>query len=98
MFVVTLTYTVPLERIDELVPEHVAWLERQYAAGAFLASGRRVPRTGGVILARAESPAALDAILAGDPFAVAGAATYQVTEFLPTMTAPELASLVVPAP
>ncbi|MDH6111088.1 uncharacterized protein YciI [Kitasatospora sp. MAP12-15] len=97
MFVVTLTYTVPLERIDELVPEHVAWLETQYEAGAFLASGRRVPRTGGVILARAESPAALDAILAGDPFARAGVATYQVTEFLPSMTAPELTALTAPA-
>ncbi len=95
MFVVTLTYTAPLARIDELVPEHVRWLEVQYAAGAFLASGPQVPRTGGLILARAGDRAALDAILAEDPFARAGVATYQVTEFLPTLTAPELASIAV---
>lgn len=95
MFVVTLTYTAPLETIDELVPAHVGWLETHYAAGAFLASGRQVPRTGGVILARAADRAALDAILAEDPFALAAVATYQVTEFLPTMTAPELAALAV---
>jgi uncharacterized protein YciI len=95
VFVVTLTYTAPLERIDELIPEHVAFLEKHYAAGAFLASGRRVPRTGGVILARAESRAELDAILAEDPFAREQVATYEVTEFLPTMTAPELASIAV---
>ncbi|MDH6137452.1 uncharacterized protein YciI [Kitasatospora sp. MAA4] len=98
MFVVTITYTAPLERIDALLPAHVAWLDGQYEAGAFLASGRRVPRVGGVILADAESPAALDAILAGDPFALAGAAEYQVTEFLPTKTAPALAALAVPSP
>ncbi|MDH6121270.1 YciI family protein [Kitasatospora sp. GAS204B] len=95
MFVVTLTYTASLERIDELIPAHVEWLDRNYATGAFLASGRRVPRTGGVILAQAASPAALDAVLAEDPFKKAGAAEYQVVEFLPTKTAPALESLAV---
>ncbi|WP_323916952.1 YciI family protein [Aeromonas caviae] len=47
MFVVTLTYVKPLAEIDALIPAHIAWLERQYAAGHFLASGRRVPRIGG---------------------------------------------------
>ncbi|GAA1268987.1 YciI family protein [Kitasatospora nipponensis] len=95
MFVVTLTYTAPLERIDALVAEHVEWLDAHYASGAFLASGRQVPRVGGVILARAQSREALDAILAQDPFGRAGAAVYQVTEFLPTKTAPELAPFAV---
>ncbi|WP_329564918.1 YciI family protein [Kitasatospora sp. NBC_01266] len=95
MFVITLTYTVPLERIDELIPAHVEWLDRNYAAGTFLASGRREPRTGGVILAQAASPAALHAVLAEDPFNKAGAAQYQVVEFLPTKTAPALESLLV---
>ena len=52
MFVVTLTYVKPLAETDALIPAHIAWLERQYAAGHFLASGRRVPRVGGVILSR----------------------------------------------
>ncbi|MCX4748394.1 YciI family protein [Kitasatospora sp. NBC_01287] len=97
MFVVTLTYTAALERIDELVPAHVEWLDQNYAAGVFLASGRRVPRTGGVILAQAASPEALAAVLAEDPFNKAGVAEYQVVEFLPTKTAPALDSLAVRA-
>ncbi|GAA1953573.1 YciI family protein [Kitasatospora viridis] len=94
MFVVTLTYTAPIETIDELLAEHVEWLERHYAAGTVLASGRRVPRTGGVLLARAADRAALDEVLAGDPFHRAGAATYEVVEFTPTKAAAGLAELI----
>lgn len=93
MFIVTMTYTVPLEQIDALLPDHVAWLERNYAAGRFLASGRQVPRVGGVILAQAGSREELLAVLAEDPFQQAGVAELQVTEFLPTMTVPALEPL-----
>ncbi|MCC9310759.1 YciI family protein [Kitasatospora sp. RB6PN24] len=97
MFIVTLTYTAPLEAVDQLLPEHVAWLEEQYAAGTLLASGRRVPRTGGVLLARAADRAALDEVLASDPFHRARVAEYQVVEFTASMTAPGLEALREPA-
>jgi uncharacterized protein YciI len=93
VFIVTLTYTAALDIVDELLPEHVSWLERQYAAGTLLASGRRVPRTGGVLLARVADRAALDEVLATDPFHQAQVADYQVVEFTPTMTAPGLEAL-----
>jgi uncharacterized protein YciI len=92
MFVVELTYTVPLERIDAAVADHVAWLDAQYAAGVLLASGRKEPRDGGVLLAVAPDRAALQAALATDPFAIAGLAEYRVTEFLATKTAEALAA------
>lgn len=90
MFVVTITYTAPLERIDELVAAHREWLDRNYEAGVLLASGPRVPRAGGILLARAMDRAELDAVLAEDPFAEAGVATHQVLRFMPTKTAAEL--------
>jgi uncharacterized protein YciI len=93
MFVVLLTYIAPLKQIDALLPEHVVWLEEQYASGRFLASGRRVPRTGGVILARGAKEDIYTA-LAGDPFSKAGVAEYQVVEFEPTKAAPELTFLI----
>ena len=93
MFVVLLTYTRPMEVIDGLLAEHVRFLDAHYATGMFLASGRRVPRTGGVILARASSREALLAILAQDPFWRERAATYEIVEFRPGKTAPELAVL-----
>ncbi|WP_022662816.1 YciI family protein [Paucidesulfovibrio longus] len=94
MFIVSLTYLKPLEVIDSLLEEHVAWLKANYADGVLLASGRKVPRTGGILLARAESREALDAVLAGDPFHREGAARYEVIEFAASMAAPGLEALI----
>ena len=88
MFIVTLTYLKPVEEIDALMHDHVEWLNKGYADGLFIASGRRVPRTGGVILARSGDAAGLDAFLAEDPFVIHGAARCDVVEFTPSMTAP----------
>ncbi|MFI2203475.1 YciI family protein [Streptomyces sp. NPDC020192] len=90
MFVLDLTYTAPLDAVDALLPDHVAWLEEQYDKGFFLASGRKEPREGGVILAVAEDRALIDEIVARDPFVVAGVCAYRVSEFIATKTAPEL--------
>ncbi|MFE7190443.1 YciI family protein [Kitasatospora sp. NPDC057541] len=92
MFVLELTYTAPLDRIDALLPAHVEWLGRHYEAGAFLASGRKVPRDGGIILAVGEDRAAVEALVSTDPFAVEGLVEYRVTEFLATTVAPVLES------
>jgi hypothetical protein len=51
MFVIELTYKVPLTQIDAMMKEHVAFLDRHYAAGTFLLSGRKLPRDGGIIIA-----------------------------------------------
>jgi uncharacterized protein YciI len=42
---------VDLAMIDAEMRTHIAWLRTHYAARTFLASGRKVPRDGGVILA-----------------------------------------------
>lgn len=90
MFIVSITYTAPLEAIDAALPDHAAFLDRHYAAGVFIASGRKVPRTGGVILAAAASREALSALLAEDPFSRKGLATYQVEEFIPSKSSPDI--------
>ncbi|MDJ0345274.1 YciI family protein [Streptomyces sp. H10-C2] len=91
MFVLELTYTAPLEQVDAALADHVDWLDRQYAAGTFLASGRKEPRDGGVILAVAADRAAIEDLVAGDPFVTAGVCAYRITEFLATKTVPGLA-------
>ncbi|MFJ3220498.1 YciI family protein [Kitasatospora sp. NPDC086801] len=90
MFVLELTYTAPLERIDAVLPQHVEWLNGHYEAGTFLASGRKVPREGGVIIALGEDRAAVEELTRTDPFAREGLVAYTVTEFLATTTAPAL--------
>ncbi|WP_274564062.1 YciI family protein [Streptomyces spiramyceticus] len=91
MFVLELTYTAPLERVEELLEAHVAWLDAQYEAGVFIASGRKQPRDGGVILAVGDDRTQIEKIAAADPFTVGGVCSYRITEFIATKTAPELA-------
>ena len=93
MFIITLTYLRPLEELDVLMPKHVAWLKKHYKSGLFLASGRQVPRKGGVILARSGDRQSLEDILEQDPFIKSGCARAEVVEFTPSMTAPGAAVL-----
>ncbi|KIZ15164.1 YciI family protein [Streptomyces natalensis] len=90
MFVLELTYTAPMERVDAALEDHVTWLKAQYAAGHFIAAGRKVPRDGGVILATGMDRAAVERLVAEDPFSVADVCTYRITEFVATTTAPAL--------
>ncbi|MEW1654602.1 YciI family protein [Streptomyces sp. NPDC093707] len=91
MFILELTYTAPLDRIDAALPDHMAWLESGYAAGHFIASGRKNPRDGGVIIAAGIDRAAVEQLTAEDPFVRAGVCTYRITEFVATKTAPAMA-------
>ncbi len=93
MFIISLTYIKPLEEVETLLEEHVAYLKEQYSLGNFLASGRKVPRTGGIILARGASREEIEAIIALDPFHRCSVADYEITEFSPTMTSDTLACL-----
>jgi uncharacterized protein YciI len=90
MFVLELTYTAPLEAVDTVLEAHVAWLDEQYERGVFLASGRKNPSDGGVIIAAAGDRARIEEIAAGDPFVTAGVCAYRITEFVATKTAPAL--------
>ncbi|MFF0447970.1 YciI family protein [Streptomyces sp. NPDC004609] len=91
MFVLELTYTAPVERADELLDAHLSWLNALYEEGVFIASGRKNPRDGGVILAVGDDRARIEEIAAADPFTVGGVCEYRITEFIATRTAPELA-------
>ena len=88
-----LTYVRPLAAVDALMREHVAWLDEHYAAGRFLVSGRRIPRTGGVIVARGDDRAEIEALVSSDPFVAAGVATCEVIRFRASQTAPGLEGL-----
>ena len=90
MFVLELSYTAPIEDVDAVLEAHVAWLDELYEKGVFLASGRKNPRDGGVILAVAEDRARIEEIAATDPFVGAGVCAYRITEFVATKTAPAL--------
>lgn len=82
-FVISLHYVKPLADIDAAMKAHVAFLERHQATGTFIAWGRKVPRTGGIILAQGGDREAIEATMAEDPFVTNKLATLEITEFSP---------------
>ena len=86
MFVLLLTYTRPLDEVDALMRRHMRWLDKHYAAGRFVVSGRRIPRSGGVILARGDDREEMERIAASDPFVAGGVATCEVVQFRASQT------------
>lgn len=88
-----ISYVKPLKDVDLVVGEHRKFLELHYANGNFLMSGRQEPRTGGIIIAKAERKTDIQSIIEGDPFFKAKVAEYNIIEFIPTMAADNLAYL-----
>jgi len=93
MFIVSLTYIVKLEKVDKLLPLHVDYLKKQYEKGNFIASGRKIPRTGGIILSKLNNLEKLQNILNEDPFKTNDVAKYDIQEFIPSMTGNDFINL-----
>jgi uncharacterized protein YciI len=90
MFVIELTYTADLARIDAHMAAHVAFLNKYYAAGNFLVSGRKTPRDGGIIVAVGTSRQQIETIAHEDPFYVRGLADVRVIEFRASQRAKDI--------
>lgn len=90
--VVSLTYDADLDAIDAAMADHVDWLSAAYAEGRLIASGRKQPRTGGIVIAigtRRE----VEAMVATDPFVARGLASAEIVPFTASMAALPLADL-----
>ena len=93
MFIISLTYIVDLRKVDELLPLHVDYLKNQYKKGNFIASGRKIPRTGGIILSKLENIKKLKKVLDQDPFKINNLAEYKIEEFIPSITSSDFVNL-----
>lgn len=78
-----------------MIPAHLEYLDRYYQLDKFILSGRKSPRTGGVILCQAKDKDEVWAIIAEDPFYLEQVADYDVLEFLPTKAAVGLTRFLV---
>ena len=90
MFVIELTYKADLADIDAHMTAHVAFLNKYYAAGNFLVSGRKIPRDGGIIVAVGTSRQHIQAIVEEDPFHQHGLADFRIVEFRASQRAKDL--------
>jgi uncharacterized protein YciI len=80
-------HIVPFEqRAPELIAAHRAFLQAGYDKGDLLLSGPTIPPKGGVLVARAASREALDAMLAEEHYVKAGVMRFvAITAFHPVM-------------
>ncbi|MGN6883573.1 YciI family protein, partial [Neisseria sp. P0019.S003] len=92
LFIVSLEYLKAFAAVETYLSEHIAYLERYYQAGVFVLSGRKQPRTGGVILMKASGREQVEKLIAEDPFHREGVAKYKITEFIPTKVEEGLAN------
>lgn len=89
MFIISLTYKVPIDVVDSHLDAHVAWLNQGLTEGWLLMAGRKEPRTGGILIARGERDRVARKA-ATDPFVIHGVADFELTEFVPSRAAPDI--------
>jgi uncharacterized protein YciI len=88
MFVFISEYQTPLDEVDQVREEHLAFLAGLNEQGRILISGRRNPPVGGIVVIDAEDLEQAKAIMSEDPFARAGVAKYEAYEFTPSAGPP----------
>lgn len=84
LFIAMSSYLQPPAQVAAALGDHRAWIHDQYQSGLMLASGRRNPPVGGVMILRAADAAEAAAVVAGDPFVINGLVAYDIHEFEPT--------------
>ncbi|MDX1902371.1 MAG: YciI family protein [Gammaproteobacteria bacterium] len=95
MFVILITYKKPLEIVDEYLADHTEFLQKGYEQNYFIVSGRKNPRTGGVIISQLKNRNKLEDILKHDPFYTHEIADYEIIEFIPGKNHPDFSPFIV---
>lgn len=84
MFIISLSYKKDIIEVEKFMEPHVQFLDKYYTEKKFIFSGRKNPRTGGVILVRDVDREMLQEIIKQDPFYQNEIADYEITEVIPT--------------
>jgi uncharacterized protein YciI len=94
MYIVDITFTDMEKITPELTDKHKNYLEQEYKLNKLMFGGRKVPRTGGILISQHASERELEQVLNSDPFVKSGAVTYSITEFIPVMASKAYADIV----
>lgn len=93
MFLVLLSYTKPIEEVEKYTAEHVAYIDTYYEKKQIIFSGRKNPRTGGVVLVDGTDRDFVEEFVKGDPFYQQEVAEFEIIEFTATKYDQRLASV-----
>jgi uncharacterized protein YciI len=81
MFVVVINYTKPLEHVDAVRTEHLAWIAENTQAGKLLLAGRQTSGKGGVLIFNVPSRSEVETLCKEDPYSKNAVASYDFIEF-----------------
>ncbi|RDU60121.1 YciI family protein [Helicobacter marmotae] len=87
LFVCLVHYTKPFEEVSLYLNEHRSYLKKGYEAGFLLASGPRIPKTGGIIIGKFVDENAAKSFAKNDPFTQHNVAQYEIMPFEPVLYA-----------
>jgi uncharacterized protein YciI len=87
-FLVLIEYKTDIENIIRLTDDHRSHLKKGYEAGMLLISGPRIPRTGGVVIAKCSEKKELEEFFERDPYKINSYADYNFIEFDPKSSQP----------
>ena len=82
-FIVELSYKVPFEKLSGIVDAHRSFLDSGYKNKMLLCSGPKNSKTGGIIVARAESEKEIRDYFENDPYHTEDVAEHKFIEFTP---------------
>jgi uncharacterized protein YciI len=77
-------YSAPLDEVDKVRDEHMAYLDKLSERGLVVSAGRQDPPVGGVILFDVDTEAEARELIAADPYVRHGVAEYTATGWRPT--------------
>ena len=83
MYLMISTYLVPLDEVDRLRDQHLAFLDTLEERGLVVSAGRQDPPAGGVVILDVASEAEALETMSRDPYVLADAAEYRATGFTP---------------
>lgn len=93
MFLIDITFNNVENISAELTQAHRNYLQRFYDEQILLFGGRKVPRTGGIMLAQGIDKTRLHSLMDEDPLIAKGYASYTIIEFHPVMAGLEYRTL-----
>ena len=88
MFIFILTFLKPMSEVDKFAAAHFEYLDKYYASGNFLVSGKQNPWVGGAIICFAKDRVEAEKIAFEDPFHIHEIVKYDIFELEATKWAP----------
>lgn len=94
MFLIKITYTKPLDRVEPFVAPHREFLKQGYEKNYLVVSGPQNPRVGGIIISQLKNREQVEAFFKQDPYQINNVADYEIIEFNPVMHHPDFACFI----